>query len=133
MPAPAPVDLRTAPSILCLSHKYDVHNPDVHLRPIAPSSPINALSVIAAATEVDASWLLPYAYYCAPTFSRDALLAASTADTMPYVQTCLLSHASILRATISANQLLASKCSKEVCRDAHVSRLDRSSPGKHTG
>ncbi|KAK6996068.1 BTB domain-containing protein [Favolaschia claudopus] len=149
MPAPAPVDLFTALSILRLSHKYDIQhlhrraldhlvvdgwyhqtyddfradNPDVHLRVIAQSSPINALSVISAATEVNALWFLPYAYYCASTFSCNTLLAASTTETQPYVQRCLLSHAALLRATVSANQFLATRCRKEMCRDLLECRL----------
>ncbi|KAJ7655795.1 hypothetical protein DFH06DRAFT_992531 [Mycena polygramma] len=128
MPAPSPIELSVVLGILRLSHKYDVqylhrralkhlaeegwypttYNEDStdHLVDIAQSSPINALSVIVAAVEVGAQWLLPYAYYCAATFGTHQLLPFLEGQWEPHVRKCLLAHAQLVRGTVTFNTFL---------------------------
>ncbi|KAJ7883212.1 hypothetical protein B0H14DRAFT_1438680 [Mycena olivaceomarginata] len=147
MPAPAPIQLRIVLGILRLSHKYGVQylhrraldhlivdgwyhatydsyadgNAEAHLLNISPKSPINALSVIIAATEVGALWLLPYAYYCVSTFSSDTLLAFTGME--PHIQKSLLAHAHLVRGYVATNRFLHNRCANKICNDLCASKL----------
>ncbi|KAJ6589276.1 hypothetical protein B0H19DRAFT_1103482 [Mycena capillaripes] len=120
MPAPASIDLTVVLGILRLSHKYDVEylcrraldhlavdgwylatydgTEANHLHYILSKSPINALSVIVAASEVGAQWILPSAYYHASTFDPDDLLPFCQGKMEKHVQKCLAAHQHLLRA-----------------------------------
>ncbi|KAJ6602718.1 hypothetical protein DFH09DRAFT_899609, partial [Mycena vulgaris] len=97
MPAPVPVELWVVLAILRLSKKYDIQylhrraldhlvqagwykagydddRDSGHLTECDPDNPMDNLSLVTTATEIGALWLLPYAYYCASTFSAEDLL-----------------------------------------------------------
>ncbi|KAK7018417.1 BTB domain-containing protein [Favolaschia claudopus] len=100
MPSPAPVHMKDLLAVLRLSHKYDVpylhrralhhlisegwyretyrldESETKHVTYIDVGSPIDALSVALAAVEVNAPWLLPYAYYRAGTYPVQKLSVA---------------------------------------------------------
>ncbi|KAK7017627.1 BTB domain-containing protein [Favolaschia claudopus] len=100
MPSPAPVHMKDLLAVLRLSHKYDVpylhrralhhlitegwyretyrldESETKHVTYIDVGSPIDALSVALAAAEVNARWLLPYAYYRAGTYPVQKLSGA---------------------------------------------------------
>ncbi|KAJ6602744.1 hypothetical protein DFH09DRAFT_1470690, partial [Mycena vulgaris] len=143
MPAPAPVDLWVVLAILRLSDKYDIqylycralehldedgwyHQVYVDEKEdnlINPGSetPISALSVITATTEVGALWLLPYGNYCVSIYYIHQLLPFLKGDTEEI--------ADILRGTIAVNRFLAIRdpcTTATVCngiRDTHLSTL----------
>ncbi|KAK7018451.1 BTB domain-containing protein [Favolaschia claudopus] len=132
MPAPAAYDLYAVLGILRLSHKYDVpylHNralehlaaegyfpagyEDIveqnHLIMPGTLTPVHALSVIAAAAEVGAFWLLPYAYYCAATFSVKELLPFLDGTLCRFALQALEGHADLTRAIISMHRFLTAR------------------------
>ncbi|KAJ6452231.1 hypothetical protein C8R45DRAFT_1123871 [Mycena sanguinolenta] len=116
MPAPAPFPLLAALGILRLSHKYDV--PFLHRRALDHlatdgyhrktydddgtdhltcdlDDPLEMnFSIIAAAVEVNAQWLLPWTYYCAATHSVEMLLSFIDrgGKMTPYAQKALALH-----------------------------------------
>jgi hypothetical protein len=100
---------------------YADGNAEAHLLNIAPKSAINALSVITAAMEVGALWLLPYAYYCVSTFSSDTLLAFTGME--PHIQKSLLSHAHLIRGYVATNRFLHNLCANKICNDLCASKL----------
>ncbi|KAJ7181421.1 hypothetical protein C8R43DRAFT_869375 [Mycena crocata] len=128
MPPPAPVELHTLLAILRLSHKYDVrylhlralqHLSEVYgpasvddyrafdqsgrtciINPTLDSHCLMHLSVIAAATEVSALWLLPVAYYLASTSRPEHLRTMITLGAQEYiVQNCLSAQRDLVRGT----------------------------------
>ncbi|KAJ6472667.1 hypothetical protein C8R47DRAFT_1054010 [Mycena vitilis] len=129
MPAPAPTGLSVVLSILRLSHKYDVQylhrraldhliqdgwyqtaydeQKASHLLDIAPGQPLlNALSIIIAAIEVEARWLLPYTYYCAATYNAEELLSLLEGQMAPHVANALAGHAHMFRAFLTINRFV---------------------------
>ncbi|KAJ7487276.1 hypothetical protein B0H11DRAFT_1721522 [Mycena galericulata] len=129
MPAPAETELSAVLGILRLSNKYDVQylyrralehlavdgwyaaNYDEngwedHLDSIEPRSPINALSVIDAASEVGATWILPKAYYCASTFFPYQLVPHLEGRMEHHVRKCLLAHVHLVRGTVATHRFL---------------------------
>ncbi|KAJ7655796.1 hypothetical protein DFH06DRAFT_1329233 [Mycena polygramma] len=134
MPGPAPFDLSDVLGILRLSHKYDVqylyrraldhlamdgyHGADDakltrHLTSDFDDSPINALSVIVTAMEVEAPWLLPNAYYEVSTFSSDVLLPHLAGELAPHVQKCLVANHRLVRAELLINGFLTKRSTSD--------------------
>ncbi|KAJ7186553.1 hypothetical protein C8R46DRAFT_935640 [Mycena filopes] len=130
MPAPAPINLSSVLGILRLSHKYDVQylyrraldhlhcdgwykrtwedfplSTD-HLSADEAEVPSNPISVIAAATEVNALWLLPCAYYYTSNYKPGELLSCITPKTETVIRVCLEAQKSFVRATIAVNDFL---------------------------
>ncbi|KAJ6449433.1 hypothetical protein C8R47DRAFT_358263 [Mycena vitilis] len=149
MPGPAPFGLSDVLGILRISHKYDVqylyrraldhlavdgyYGPHVaklrrHLACDSDNSPINALSVIVAAIEVEALWLLPNAYYEVCTFPSDILLPYLTGELAQHVQKCLVANHRLVRAELLINgfltKLSTSGCtSVQRCQDNRRQQL----------
>ncbi|KAK7018416.1 BTB domain-containing protein [Favolaschia claudopus] len=121
MPPPSPVTLQALLAILRLSHKYDV--PYLHRRALDHLNadgfyrrtyeetkvghidygivPLMAsLSVIIAATQVKADWLLPYTYYCAATYSPEELSQHVDGETHDCALKALTAHAHLVRGAI---------------------------------
>ncbi|KAJ6452234.1 hypothetical protein C8R45DRAFT_1113107 [Mycena sanguinolenta] len=144
MPAPALFPLFPTLGILRLSHKYDVpflhrralehlakdgwyrrtyDDPDIidHLTCADEDSLKINFSIIAAALEVNAPWLLPWPYYCAATHSADRLLRFMEGQTAPYALKALAVHARLVRATIEIEGSLTTRDS--LC--ANAERCDR--------
>ncbi|KAJ7182417.1 hypothetical protein C8R43DRAFT_910924 [Mycena crocata] len=126
MPPPVLVELQVVLDILRLSHKYDVqylHNralqhlavrygmssvsayrapqhKDHIIYPASGSKSLPQLLIIAAATEVDALWLLPVAYYIASTHRKSDLRAAIPFGAQTHhVQACLSAQSDLVRGT----------------------------------
>ncbi|KAF7361117.1 BTB domain-containing protein [Mycena sanguinolenta] len=131
MPAPAPFSLLAVLAILRLSHKYDVpflyrraldhlavdgyyrktydEDGENHLTFAEEDSLGVALSVVSA-VEVNAHWLLPYAYYCAATYSTEKLLGFlkdADAKMAPCALRALALHAHLVRALVAIEGSLA--------------------------
>ncbi|KAJ7604701.1 hypothetical protein DFH06DRAFT_1068191 [Mycena polygramma] len=134
MPPPSPIEFDSVLGILKLSHKYDVpylfrraldHFAADGLDPslsdvIAKStrsachliyppdrkSPATNFSMIAAATEVGATWLLPWMFYSASTFMPEELLPFMQGALEPHVRKCLDAHVHLVRGSISVNDFL---------------------------
>ncbi|KAJ7433476.1 hypothetical protein FB451DRAFT_1313889 [Mycena latifolia] len=142
MPPPEPVQLHTVLGILRLSHKYDIQylfrRAVLHLsarffpasaadyRSSKPTTrdhisyppgqfALHLCTVIQAATEVGALWLLPVAYYQATSnYTREALLAnipEGAAENI--VQKCMLAHADIIFANMQACDFLCLRSDTE--------------------
>ncbi|KAJ7186557.1 hypothetical protein C8R46DRAFT_1273226 [Mycena filopes] len=151
MPAPAPIELSGVLGILRLSHKYDVQylfrralnhlaidgwyrtaydKPGKdYLFDITSGSPINALSVIAAAYEVGARWLLPSAYYFAATYSAKELLPFVNGKMGQYAIPSLAARSHLVRGAATIGRCLASpdpcptRPGSQVCKDARIAGL----------
>ncbi|KAJ7181424.1 hypothetical protein C8R43DRAFT_969138 [Mycena crocata] len=138
MPPPAPVELHALLAILRLSHKYDVQY--LHLRalhhlsvaygpmsvaeyrasdeknhiiyPTPDGKTLAHLSVIAAATEVIALWLLPVAFYLASTSTPEDLRVTTALGAQEHhVQNCLSAQRELLRGTGSVWSFLSASSS----------------------
>ncbi|KAJ7901197.1 hypothetical protein B0H14DRAFT_3739058 [Mycena olivaceomarginata] len=126
MPDPAPLQLSIVLGILQLSHKYDV--PYLYKRALdhlaagwyaetydgdlddhliyGDGTPAYSLSVIDAALEVGAHWLLPFAYQCAATFSAKQLLPFLEGKMGQYALKSLAAHEQMVHGTISIQHFL---------------------------
>ncbi|KAJ6452227.1 hypothetical protein C8R45DRAFT_1223559 [Mycena sanguinolenta] len=95
MPAPAPFPLSALSGILhkCYPKAYDERGDD-HLTFDEDPLSVN-FSIISAAAEVNAQWLLPDAYYGTAT---NALLSFMEGKTAPYAQKALALHVHLVRA-----------------------------------
>ncbi|KAJ6564161.1 hypothetical protein B0H19DRAFT_76017 [Mycena capillaripes] len=128
MPSPAPVELPVVLGILRLSHKYDVQylfrralqhladgewyrlsfdEPALDHIILGDSPPIHSLSIVLAAIEVGALWLLPWAYYEAASYRSDQLLPLADGALAPHVMRCVVAQARLLRGVAAVNQFLA--------------------------
>ncbi|KAJ7151831.1 hypothetical protein C8R43DRAFT_1004470 [Mycena crocata] len=148
MPPPTQIELSVVLAILRLSHKYDI--PYLHRRALAhltasgwcPSSstdtsgdhiiadllsPQPSLDVILAATEVGATWLLPWAYYATATYTMPELLALRTGAMEHHVQKALLAQTALTRGTIAVNRFLMAEndgcATPAVCRGVRTRTL----------
>ncbi|KAJ7619815.1 hypothetical protein DFH06DRAFT_72908 [Mycena polygramma] len=132
LPAPAEIELPITLGILRLSHKYDVQY--LHRRALGhlaasgwyaetvfnhpfpwavnpPGAPVmRSLSVISAATEVGALWLLPKSYYFASGYPTELLLPYINGPMREYVQKCLVARPHLVRGTIAVNRVLIPTC-----------------------
>ncbi|KAJ6554170.1 hypothetical protein B0H19DRAFT_143054 [Mycena capillaripes] len=144
MPPPEPVELNAVLGILRLAHKYDVRY--LYLRalkhlsiPYGPSSleeycssgsqdyiiydsdeHLRFFSIIRAATEVGALWLLPIPYYLAAKHTRVTLRSKIQLGAQEHaVQTCLAAQVDLHRATVKLSSLFstASDRSDPGCKD----------------
>ncbi|KAF7361124.1 BTB domain-containing protein [Mycena sanguinolenta] len=144
MPAPAPFPLFATLGILRLSHKYDVlflhrraldhlakdgwyrityGGPNVtdHLTLSLHDDSLKVnFSIISAALEVNAPWLLPWPYYCAATHSAEMLLPFMEGPTAPHALKALAAHAHLVRGMIDIEGSLTIR---EPC--ANAERCDR--------
>ncbi|KAF7358113.1 BTB domain-containing protein [Mycena venus] len=120
IPAPAPIEILAVLGILRLSHKYDIeylyrralehlkvdewygqtydvpaadHILDLDLQ---ATPALTSLSIIHAAMEVGAQWLLPRAYCWAATLPIEELLLFHGGEMEPYVQKCLRARETFL-------------------------------------
>ncbi|KAF8175525.1 hypothetical protein K438DRAFT_1847891 [Mycena galopus ATCC 62051] len=151
MPAPAPNNFLVVLGILRLSHKYDVQylyrralehlaadgwynmtydgDSEDHLEldddpPVI--SPLHALGVICAATEVGALWLLPAAYYHLSTHSSGALLPLLDGSLGTHVGKALAAHTHLVCAEVSIHSFLTkfdSCATGDTCDKARNSAL----------
>ncbi|KAJ7486955.1 hypothetical protein FB451DRAFT_1127200 [Mycena latifolia] len=150
MPPPAPVELLALLGILRLAHKYDVQY--LYLRALehiavryaplslddystsqyrdhiiypADSSPVYILGIIMAATEVEALWLLPIAYYLACTYPQKTIRSAVALGASEHlVQMCIAGQAELIRGTVKVNSFL-SKRSDAQCESAGRCEMSR--------
>ncbi|KAJ7699116.1 hypothetical protein B0H14DRAFT_3653435 [Mycena olivaceomarginata] len=126
MPAPAPLQLSIVLGIFQLSRKYDVPYLYKHaLNHLAAgwyaetydgdlddqfiygdSTPAYSPSVINAALEVGAHWLLPFVYQCAATFSAKQLLSFLEGKMSQYALKSLAAHEQMVRGTVSIQRFL---------------------------
>ncbi|KAF7361120.1 BTB domain-containing protein [Mycena sanguinolenta] len=140
MPAPVPFPMSAVLGILRLSHKYDVpflhrraldhlvkdgwywkaHDDDWtdHLTSRCGDQDFlaSALSIIPAAIEVNAPWLLPSAYYCAATYSAEELLPLLEGKKALYALKALSAHAHLVRGLITVENALTAYV--ETCTNA---------------
>ncbi|KAJ6549977.1 hypothetical protein B0H19DRAFT_1073872 [Mycena capillaripes] len=150
MPPPAPIEFDCVLGILRLAHKYDVSylyrralehvaadglDPSFRdliakttsgghlIYPPERRSPATNFSMIAAATEVGATWLLPWMYYSASTFMPDELLPFMDGTLDPHVRKCLDGQIHLLRGTISVNEFLVSSGSALCATAGACSRI----------
>ncbi|KAJ7604446.1 hypothetical protein DFH06DRAFT_314736 [Mycena polygramma] len=136
MPPPAKTDLDAALGILRLSHKYHIpylfQRAILHLETLYPidlpayhslagdkknAGPAQDLELIAIFQQVDATWLLPFAFYSVGRYSADRLskLGDSWDNLSPETkQTCLAVLATHIRETLKVQVLLSapSTCSE---------------------
>ncbi|KAJ7479831.1 hypothetical protein FB451DRAFT_1031830 [Mycena latifolia] len=158
MPAPAPIELAAVLAILRLSNKYDIqylyrralehlhqdgwYTPNYddefkeHLL-VPPMTPMTSMSVITAAMEVGALWLVPYARYCVSTYYTDQLRPFLQGSTEPLVRAAFATHTDLIRATVAVNRFLimrepcatAASCNR--VRDVQLAHLlDEISAGR---
>ncbi|KAJ7463363.1 hypothetical protein FB451DRAFT_1139731 [Mycena latifolia] len=131
MPHPAHVEIYSLLGILRLANKYDVqylyrralthllmagwytqtaHEVHDFTDIVSPpnSTAAEALSIAAAAAEVGAQWLLPWAYYTASTFNADQLLPLMDDERLSqHARKCLDAHVHMVRGTAMINEFLS--------------------------
>lgn len=142
MPPPKPVELNIVLGILRLAHKYDVRY--LFLRALehlsvryGPSSleeyrspktedhliydsdkHLRFFSIIRAATEVGALWLLPIPYYLASRYTRTTLRSKIDLGAQEHVVgTCLAAQVELLRYTVKSTVTLYSMTPDSECEN----------------
>ncbi|KAJ6536367.1 hypothetical protein B0H19DRAFT_1004054 [Mycena capillaripes] len=130
MPPPKAVELNVALGILRLAHKYDVRylflralehlsvrygpssleeylSPKIEDHLIYDSDKhLRYFSIISAATEVGALWLLPIPYYLASKYTRATLRSKIQLGAQERaVETCLVAQVELLRATVKLTHI----------------------------
>ncbi|KAF7341329.1 BTB domain-containing protein [Mycena venus] len=147
MPPPAEIDFYAVLGILRLSHKYDVaylfKRAILHLETVYPialeryhpkSNTVQyedgdvALDLIAIPIfqEVGATWLLPFAFYSAGTYSaRDFFEAGEAWEALSggNKQSCLLLAPQHVRSTISINTFLTTISTCSVATNCNTAKL----------
>ncbi|KAJ7160028.1 hypothetical protein C8R43DRAFT_994126 [Mycena crocata] len=148
MPTPAAIELSVVLGILHLSHKYDVQylhhralehltvdgwyaptcderRGDPHLINNTPSPPLKSLSVINAASEVGALWLLPLAYYYASTFSCVELAPFLVGPMSQPARKAMAAREHLLRGTVAINRFLSMHNPSGACKTSHTCTASR--------